>query len=399
MSKPFEGIKVIDLTHVWAGPFCAYQLAVLGAETIKVESPEWPDQSRTKGTDRALDKRLMGTQYLTHAANKRCMTLNLKTDKGRDILKRMVVGADVIIENYRAGAMIDLGLGYENMKAINPTLIYCSMTGYGKDGPKGGVTAYDPMIQAASGVMAVNGTPEVTPLKIGSPMVDYACGTMGAFAIASALFQRTHTGTGQFIDFSMLDTALMMLASIVTGYLFNHTLMMVPMGNDSPMAVGCGYTTKDGTILMLGAFNSRQYERLWNALGRPDLAAQSSYEEMDVNNELMKAELTRTFLTRTAAEWEEFFDQAHVPAARVNTIPEALAQEQLMYRTNLLHKFEEVPGVESPVTVPITGFTYAHGGPSVETPPAEMGAHTEEVLGELGFHAGEIEALREEGVI
>ena len=143
MSRPFEGVRVIDLTHVLAGPFCAYQLAILGAETIKVEAPGEPDQAREGGSDRALNERRMGTLYLAQGANKRSITLDLKQPEGQEVLKRLVAGADVVIENYRSGALAALGLGYEDLKAVNPTLIYCSMTGYGQDGPKGEHTAYD----------------------------------------------------------------------------------------------------------------------------------------------------------------------------------------------------------------------------------------------------------------
>jgi len=247
--------------------------------------------------------------------------------------------------------------------------------------------------------MTVSGTPEVTPLKVGAPVIDYTCGTMAAFAIASALFQRERTGKGQYIDFSMLDTTLVMLSSTITGYLYNGNVMSIPRGNDFSRAGGCGYQTKDGGILMLGALNNRQYERLWIALERPDLAKQSSYDEMDNNNEILKSELTRIFATRTAAEWENFFDKVHVPAAKVKTIPEALATEQLSCRDNVFHTFEKVSGVDNPVTVPISGFKYAHGGPGVNEPPQQMGANTNEVLNELGIDSDTIELLRSEGVI
>ena len=303
-ARPFEGIKVIDLTHVLAGPFCAYQLAVLGADVIKVEPPGEPDQVRASGTDTALNRAGMGTNYLGQAANKRSITLDLKKDAGRDVLRRMVAGADVLLENYRSGAMAGLGLGYEDLKAVNPSLVYCSMTGYGQDGPMGPYTAYDGAVQAASGLMSVSGTPEVTPLKVGAPVVDYASGAMAAFAVASALFQRARSGLGQYIDCSMLDTALLMLTSTVTAYLYDGKLLSVPRGNDLPSANGCCYQTKDG-LLMLAANNHRQHERLWTALGRPDLAALSSYEEIAAIEDTMKAELTRVFLTRAAGEWEE----------------------------------------------------------------------------------------------
>src|SRR3954470_10997911 len=158
MTRPFEGIKVIDVTHVLAGPFAAYQLGLLGADVIKVEQPDDPDQTRGQGPDRALNRRGMGTSFLTQSSNKRSITLNLKSERGREILKKLVATADIMVENYRPGAFKALGLGYDDMRKINPTLIYCSMTAFGQDGPRGPMTAYDHVIQSTSGVMAGTGT-------------------------------------------------------------------------------------------------------------------------------------------------------------------------------------------------------------------------------------------------
>ena len=196
MTRPFEGIRVIDVTHVLAGPFAAYQLAVLGADVIKVEHPDDPDQSRGAGTDKELNRRNMGTAFLTQASNKRSITLDLKQEKDRDKLKKLVATADVFVENYRPGAFEALGLGYEALAAINPRLIYASFSAFGQSGPRGPQTAYDHVIQATSGIMAMTGTKEVNPIKFGSPAVDYATGMTGAFALASALFQRERTGQG-----------------------------------------------------------------------------------------------------------------------------------------------------------------------------------------------------------
>src|SRR6185312_5056811 len=221
MTRPFEGIRVIDITHVLAGPFAAYQLALLGADVIKVEHPDDPDQSRTVGSDKALNRRNMGTAFLTQGSNKRSITLDLKQEKDRETLKKLVATADVFVENYRPGAFEALGLGYEALAKINPRLIYASFSAFGQKGPRGPQTAYDHVIQATSGIMAMTGTPEANPVKFGSPAVDYATGMSGAFALSAALFQRERTGKGQRIDMAMLDVALMLMSSHLTGYLRN----------------------------------------------------------------------------------------------------------------------------------------------------------------------------------
>src|SRR5262249_41350632 len=181
LMRPFEGIKILDCTHVLAGPFAAYQLAVLGADVIKVDDPNEPDQSRESGADHALNQAMMGTGFLTQGSNKRAIALDLKTEGGCDALKRLVADwADVLVENYRPGAFKALGLGYEDLVRLNPTLVYASMTAFGQGGPRGTQTAYDHAIQATSGITASTGTETTGPIKAGAPMVDYATGTMGA---------------------------------------------------------------------------------------------------------------------------------------------------------------------------------------------------------------------------
>src|SRR6476660_635051 len=259
--RPCEGIRVIDVTHVLAGPFAAYQLAVLGADVITVEHPDDPDQSRSSGNDRALNRSQMGTSFLTQGSNKRAITLDLKQEKGREILKRLVAGADVLVENFRPGAFEALGLGYEDMRKINPKLIYASFSAFGQGGPRREQTAYDHVIQSTSGIMAMTGTPNANPVKIGAPAIDYSTGTMGAFALSAALFQRERTGQGQRIDMAMLDVAMILMASHVTGYLRNGHHPK-PSGNRMPHATSMAYQTADG-IVMLGASNLRQQKRLW----------------------------------------------------------------------------------------------------------------------------------------
>src|SRR5437763_5554287 len=242
--RPFEGIRVIDVTHVLAGPFATYQLAVLGADVIKVEHPNDPDQSRGVGTDKTLNRRNMGTSFLTQASNKRSITLDLKKAEDREVLKKLVATADVFVENYRPGAFEALGLGYEALSAINPRLIYASFSAFGQQGPRGKQTAYDHVIQATSGIMAMTGTKDTHPVKLGAPVVDYATGMTGAFALSAALFQRERTGRGQRIDMATLDVAMILMSSHLTGYLGNGAHPK-PHGNRHPHVTNAAFETKD----------------------------------------------------------------------------------------------------------------------------------------------------------
>jgi len=395
MTRPFEGIRIIDITHVLAGPFAAYQLAVLGAEVIKVEHPDEPDQSREGGTDRALNRGNMGTSFLTQGSNKRSITLDLKQEAGREILRRLVARADVLVENYRPGAFEALGLGYEALLKINPRLIYCSISAFGQDGVRREQTAYDHVIQATSGIMASTGTEEVNPIKIGAPAVDYATGTMGAFALAAALFQRERTGKGQHIDLAMLGVAMMMQASLMAGY-FRNGSEPKPHGNKQPFATNSAYDAKNGMV-MIGASNIRQQARFWRAVERPDMI--KSDNEARIDDREREARIIADIIkTKTADEWEVYFQARHVPAARVRTMVDALADPHFKER-RVFHKFDSAPGVDGPFGVPLAAFKFAHGGPSIETPPRQMGADNEAVLAELGYAAGEIAALRAAQVI
>jgi crotonobetainyl-CoA:carnitine CoA-transferase CaiB-like acyl-CoA transferase len=394
--KPFEGIRIIDVTHVLAGPFAAYQLALLGADVIKVENPAECDQSRESGSDRALNHMKMGTGFLTQASNKRAITLNLKTEKGREILRRLARDADVFVENYRPGAFPALGLGYKDLSALNPRLIYCSMTAFGQDGPRGGMTAYDHAIQATSGFMATTGTPEVNPIKTGAPVIDYATGTMCAFALSAALFQRERTGKGQYIDSSMMDVAMILMASHITGYLRTGAEPK-PKGNAMQHASSQLYEARDGPV-MIAASNRGQHERLFRAVGRPDIAAQSSHDEREARYQEQTDVLAAIVAQKTAAEWETYLQSSHVPAARVRTLAESLKDPQLAVR-NILHTHASIEGIEGPVTVPVAAFKFAHGGPSVDRAPPRQGEHNDSVLGSLGYSAEDIAALRRDGVI
>lgn len=393
--KPFEGIKVLDLTHVLAGPFATYQLAVFGADVIKIEMPHDPDQTRTLGADPALDREKMGTFFLSQAANKRSMTVDLKTEKGREILKRLVKEADILVENYRPGAMKALGLGYEEMAAINPQLIYASMSAFGQDGPRGTQTAYDPNIQATSGLMDATGTQESGPLRGGTSAIDYASGTTGAFALSMALFQRSRTGKGQYLDMAMFDVSLILMSTHLAAFMRNGSHPK-RHGNKVGVSTNCLFETKDG-LIQLAASNMRQQRRFWQAIGRPEMAKDTN-EERRADYERECEVIVEIMRTRSAQEWEDFLQGNHVPATRVRELRDALADPQLESR-NIIKRFDGAPGVEGPFAVPVSAVKLKYGDGGITAPPPRFGEHNDEILASLGYSQEEITLMRSEQVI
>lgn len=394
--RAFDGIRVLDLTHVLAGPFCTYQLALLGAETIKIECPHDTDIVRESGPRLEDNRRLMGTSYLTQNSNKRSLTLDLKKPQGQQILKRLAATADVLVENYRVGALAALGLGYADLRPLNPRLIYCSMTGFGQQGPFAERNGYDQVIQAASGLMSATGTPETGPLRAGPPIVDYASGLAGAFAVTAALFLREKTGEGQHVDCSMFDTGLILSASMITSMLAGGAVPR-PRGNEIDQAGVSGYETADG-VIMLGVFNKRQHRRFWNAVERADLAEHDSLELQGVHRALLTREFAALMMTRSATDWEEMFNGIGVPASRVRSLKEAVELPQMAHR-GMLHRFEAIDGVDGPVTVPVAPYKLEKGTPRVDSAPPRVGADSDAILVEIGFSHADIAALRDDGVI
>ena len=393
--QPFAGVKVIDMTHVLAGPFCAYQLSVMGADVIKVEPPHDTDMVRPSGSVKAFNKEGMGTAFITQNSNKRAITLDIKTEKGKAILKRLWAISDVFIENFRAGALAKQGLGYEDAVKVNPRIIYCSMTGFGQTGPKAGHTAYDNVIQACSGLMTTTGRPGDKPLKVGPPVLDYGSGIMAAYAISCALFQRTRTGKSQHIDVAMMDAAFMLMSSTVTDFLNGGGAPKL-LGNDSDNAGYACYDAKDGMVA-IGGWTVSQQNRMWKVLGFPEGKAKS-LEDIQHAHDDQKKVLEAHFKTLSCDALVALFHKSGLPAEKVVTLEQALASPQAKAR-RVIHRHAEVPGLGKDIAVPVAAFQYAHGGPAVHSPPPRHGQHTDDVLGSLGYDAGAIAELRKEGVV
>jgi len=381
---------------VLAGPFASYQMAVLGAEVIKVEAPDDPDQARMQGSDRKLSNDHMGTAFMAQASNKKALALNLKTDSGREALKRLMATADVFVENYRPGAFEKLGLGYEDTVKLNGGLIYCSISAFGSAGPRRTQTGYDNILQAFSGMMAMTGDGNSGPLKCAAPVVDYATGTTAAMAITAALYQRDHNGgRGQFIDVSMLDVALILSSSHVTGYLWNGS-HPEQKGNRFPFATIGHYRASDADM-MIAASNLDQQRRLWTVLGREDMIKTNNDQRLDGHAE-EAAVLQSIIETKPADYWETFLGEQRIPASRVRRLEDALADPQVAAR-GILHKHQALGSPIDGLTVPVAAFSMSESKPEVRELPQPVGAQTEELLKELGYSGDEIKAMRLEGAI
>lgn len=342
MSKQImEGVKVLDLTNVLAGPFATLHLALLGAEVIKIERPGSGDLARKLGTMTDLNEQLMGTSFLAQNSNKKSVTLNTKSAEGKEIFKKLVKDADVLVENFRPGVMDRLELGYDILKEINPGLIYCAISGFGQTGPDAKKPAYDQIIQGLSGEMAVNGDERLNPLRTGFPVCDSVGGLNGAFAIMAALFHRERTGEGQFIDIAMLDS-IMPLMGWVAANLLIADRDPVPMGNDNFTAAPSGvFNTADGHI-NIAANKQEQWESVCEVLDLPELKTDPRFQKRDIrkqNRKLLTPLLEEKLAQRTTGEWVELLNANGVPSGAILSLRDALQQPQIKHRETL----KEVP--------------------------------------------------------
>jgi CoA:oxalate CoA-transferase len=396
--KLLEGIRVLDLTNVLSGPFATLHLALLGADVIKIENPEGGDLARKLGNVPKYNKELLGTSFLAQNANKRSLTLNMKAEQGKEIFRKLAKTADVVVENFRPGVMARLGFPYEELCKINPRIIYCAISGFGQTGPEAFKPAYDQIIQGLSGVMAVNGDERLNPLRCGFPVCDTVGGMNAAFAIMAALFYREHTGQGQFIDIALLDSIMPLMGWVAANLLIGGQ-QPVLLGNDNFTAAPSGmFKTQDGYI-NIAANQQQQWEDLADELSLSELKTDPRFQERDTRkaNRFLLTPLLESVLTgNTTAHWVEVLNARGIPSGNVPSLESALDSAQSRHRQVLADV--EQPGIGN---IKIFNMTakFSKTPAQIEMPPPRLSEHTEAILGELGYNADEMKALKEKSVI
>ena len=396
--KILEGIKVLDLTNVLSGPFTTLHLALLGAEVIKVENPKDGDLARKLGIVPGLNKKLMGTSFLAQNCNKKSITLNTKSTEGKELFRKLVKDADVVVENFRPGVMDRLGLGYKSLAEINPKLIYCAISGFGQTGPDALKPAYDQIIQGLSGEMAVNGDERLNPLRTGFPVCDTVGGLNAAFAVMAALFHRERTGQGQSIDVALLDSIMPLMGWVAANLLIGGE-QPVLMGNDNFTAAPSGtFRTQDGHI-NIAANKQEQWEAVCDVLEVPELKADPRFQERDTrkkNRKILTPLLEAKLAQKPTGFWVRELNAKDVPSGEILDLETALRQPQIQHR-GVLRKVD-VAGV-GPIEVFGMTALFEKTPGSVDAPPPGLGEHNAEVYGLLGLGESELAELKTKGVI
>ena len=402
-SSALAGVTVIDMTRVVAGPLSAQTLADLGADVIKVERRGEGDDLRTLGPPWVSDEAGNATEHSTYFQSvnrgKRSMTLDFTQPEGADLLRRLAADADVLIENFRAGTLSRHGLGYEDLARINPRLIYCSISGFGQNGPYANRSGYDYLVQAMGGGMSVTGHADGAPLRVGVPLADIAAGNNASIGILAALLHRERTGLGQHVDIALLDSQIAILLNALSAWL-NGGAVLPRTGNDHPSAVPNGvFPTSDGHLL-ISTFNDREFARVAEAMGHAEWSGDPRYvrsRDRVANRAALLAEMSTVLLTAPNSEWMTRFEAAKISCGPINTMADIEGDPQVAARdmiVSLPHKVAgEVRVAGSPLKLSACPIHYGHA-------PPLLGEHTDEILSDrLGLTPAEIGALRTRGVV
>ncbi|MBU1108207.1 MAG: CoA transferase [Candidatus Riflebacteria bacterium] len=380
MAGPLTGIKVVDLTRVLAGPFCTMTLADLGAEVIKVEKPGSGDDSRAFGPHQHGES----AYFMSINRGKKSLTLDLKSEKGREILLKLVTQADVLVENFKPGVMKKLGLDYETLSKINPRLIYCASSGFGQTGPYSSRPAYDLIIQGMGGLMSITGPDASLPTKVGSSIADIFAGVFSAIGILSALHARNSSGRGQMVDVAMLDCMVSILENAVARYTVSG-IDPVPIGNRHPsIAPFASIKTSDGYI-NIACGNDSLWRKLCEIIGKPELAEEqrflSNHSRCEHMPDLLPI-LNETMCRQSSTYWLELLEAGHVPAGPINSISQVLSDPQVLARNMLVELAHPVAGM---IKVPGSPLKLSETPAEVKMPAPVLGQHNDEILQMLGY--------------
>jgi len=392
--KPLSGVRVLDLTNVLAGPYCCYQLALMGAEVIKVERPGTGDLARQLGADAARNAALMGVSFLAQNAQKKSVTLDMKQQQGKALLKRLARSSDVLVENFRPGVMDRLGLGHAALRRENPNLIYCAISGFGQDGPWKDNPAYDQIVQGVSGVMSITGDAECTPLRVGYPLADTVGGMTAAFAISAAL---NDAERGGFLDVSMTEAVISTMGWVVSNHLIAGQAPGAH-GNENTTSAPSGTFACGDAPINVAANRDEQWQSLARHLGRADLLEHPDYatrEDRKRNRHMLRAELESVFRTRPAMAWVAELNSLGVPSGPVLSVPAILNEPQVRDRGLIT----EVETAEERLSLTAAPVRFGTRRPVPDRAPPELGADNDTVWQEFGLTVAEIETLRQERVI